>query len=420
LVSYLRYIGKMFWPSNLAALYPYHHSWPVWYILISACVIFGFSLAVLCLARKEPFLPVGWFWFLGTLVPVIGIVQVGEQSIADRYTYFPMVGLLIALVWGVSGVVQQHRWVKMSLTVVCVAVLVALSVCAKNQIRYWRTSMDLLTHTLTVAGGSALIHNNLGALLENQNDIAGAKLHFIEALRLEPSYDRARYNLARMLAAEGKSDDAASEIKGMSRAWELESHQTLAKIFLQQSKTNETIAQWAAAVPLDPTNASLRESLGLHLAQQGKTAEASEQFAALVQLRPDAEAHYYLALSLVAQGKTREAAEHYQNAIRLKPDWPEPLNDLAWIFATDPHPDLRNGPEAVRLAERACNLSNRGEARFLGTLDAAYAEAGRFQDAITQCDQTIKLAVSTGQQEIGELAAKRLELYRAGRPFHQP
>jgi Flp pilus assembly protein TadD len=140
----------------------------------------------------------------------------------------------------------------------------------------------------------------------------------------------------------------------------------------------------------------------------------------LVRLRPDAQAHYYLALSLVVEGKAELAAEHYRETIRLKPDWPEPLNDLAWLLATSSRATLRNGPEAVRLAEQACDLSGHKEARFLGTLDAAYAEAGRFAEAITVAEQARTLAQAAGNQEVATAAASRLELYRAGRAYHQP
>jgi Putative Zn-dependent protease, contains TPR repeats len=419
LISYVRYIGKLFWPSDLAALYPYHRAWPLWHVLSAALLVFALSLVVVSFARKKPFLAVGWFWYLGTLVPVIGIVQVGEQSIADRYTYFPSIGLCIALIWAVACLAHHWRWIKPLIATAAVLLLAFFSICARNQIKYWCTSLDLLTHTLTVAGGSAMIHNNMGILLESQNNLTEAKEHFIEAIRLEPAYDRARFNLARILAAEGRSQDAVSEITGMSRAWELEAHQTLAKIFQEQMKTNEAISQLAAAIPLDPTNASLRESFGLLLAEQGKTAEASEQFAALVQMRPDPQSHYHLALLLLIQGKAEESIIHYKEAIRLKPDWPEPLNDLAWLLATYSRAELRDGPRAVELAERACKLTNFREARFLGTLDAAYAEAGRFTEAMTTAEQAKTLALAAGNKTIAALAEERLKLYRSGAPFHR-
>jgi len=157
----------------------------------------------------------------------------------------------------------------------------------------------------------------------------------------------------------------------------------------------------------------------LFLAQQGNPAEAAKQFAVLAQLRPDAESHYRLALSLDLLGQPERAADHYRQAIRLKPEWVEPLNDLAWMLATTPSQQLLDPTEAVRLAERACELSQYKEARFLGTLDAAYAAAGRFSEAITMAEQARKLALAEGNQQLAEMAAARLELYRSGQPYRQ-
>ena len=154
-------------------------------------------------------------------------------------------------------------------------------------------------------------------------------------------------------------------------------------------------------------------------AQQGKLEEAVREFQEQLRLQPDAQAHYNLALARVMQGKLKEAGIHYELAIKLKPDWPTALNDLAWIRATAPQAELRDGAEAVRLAERACGLSGGKEARFLGTLDAAYAEAGRFNEAIRTAEKTRQLAVAAGEKEVAAAAEQRLALYRKKQPFRQ-
>lgn len=419
-VSYMRYIGKMIWPARLAVFYPLQPSWPAWEVLLAVAALVALSVAAVRLARRHPFIPVGWFWFLGTLVPVIGLIQVGEQALADRYTYIPMIGLFIVLAWG--GWEMAARWPQRNFRLgsLSVLVVVLLAVGTRIQLQYWRTGRALLEHSLEAGGPSAVIHGNLGVILVEQGHFVEAERHFAEALRLQPDYDRARLGLMITLARQGKMDAANRAIRDMKPGWEAEARRQLGEGYLEERKVSEAIEQFSAAVKLDPTNAPIRERLGLILAQDGKTAEASEQFAALVRLRPDAQARYYLALSLVTTGKPEQAAEQYRQALQLKPDWPEALNDLAWLLATCPRPELRQPAEAVQLAERACRLSGYREARFLGTLDAAYAEAGRFAEAIAIAEEARSLALTAKDQAVADAAASRLELYRAGRAYHQP
>jgi len=420
LVSYVKYMAKMIWPADLAVLYPHQPHLPGWQVIGAAALLLGLSLGALRLWRTRPYVPVGWFWFVGTLVPAIGLVQVGEQAMADRFTYIPSIGLLVLTVWWVSDLAPRGRLRNLALGGGAVLVVALLTLGTRVQLSYWRTNKALLEHAIAVTGGTAVIHNNLGVILADAGDWPEAERHFNEALRLDPAYARARINLATGLARQDKAADAVRQLRDMEPVWQAEGHRQLAKIFLEQTKADEAIAQFAAALKLEPGDAASRESLGLALAQQGKAGEASAQFAELVRLRPDAQAHYYLALSLVVAGKAELAAEHYREAIRLKPDWPEPLNDLAWLLATASRPELRNAAEAVRLAERACDLTGHKEARFLGTLDAAYAEAGRFAEAITVAEEARNLGLAAQDQAVADSATARLELYRAGHAYHQP
>ena len=419
LVSYVKYMGKIAWPSDLAVLYP-HHAMPFWQPIAAAALLLGLSAGTLRLGRNRPYIPVGWFWFLVTLLPAIGLIQVGEQAMADRFTYVPSIGLFLLVVWWASELLPRWRWRTLALGSVAALVVALLAFGTWGQLRYWRTSKALLEREIAVTGGTAVIHNNLGAILANEGNWPEAEQHFSEALRLDPTYSRARISLAAGLARQDKPAQAVRLLQDLEPAWRAEGHRVLAETFLEQAKVTDAITQYLVAVKADPTNAAVREKLGLTLAEAGRTAEAAEQFSELVRIRPDAEAHYRLALSLVISGKPQAAAEHYREAIRLKPDWPEPLNDLAWMLATCAQPEVRNGAEAVRLAERACELSGHKEARFLGTLDAAYAEAGRFGEAITVAEEARKLALAAGDQGLSEAATARLELYRSGHAYHQP
>jgi Flp pilus assembly protein TadD len=385
-ISYMRYLGKMFWPLHLAVFYP-RPAWSIWLGILSAAAILILSLAALLAGRRWPYVAVGWLWFLGALVPVTAI-PLGDHSIADRYTYLPFIGLFLALVWGAVDVTAQRRIEPARFPAILgIAIMAVLALLSRNQVRYWRTSKELFEHVLAVSGESLMVHNDLGVTLEEQGDLAGAEDHFRAAIRLAPSNATPRVNLVRALTAEGK--------------------------------TNEVVAQYYEWLQLSPSDSTARENLGILLAQKGQAAGAVEQFEALVRLRPDAQSHYRLALARLMSGQPEEAIKHYQAAIQLKPDWPEPLNDLAWLRATYARADLRNGAEALQLAERACKLTQFKEARFVGSLDAAYAEAGRFPEAITTAEQARNLALAAGDKTIADLADDRLKLYRAGLPFHQ-
>jgi tetratricopeptide (TPR) repeat protein len=448
-VSYMRYLGKTFWPVNLSAFYPRLTSVSIPQVALSAATVILLSVTASCLARRRPYIFVGWFWFLGALVPVIGLPY-GDHSMADRYTYVPLIGIFIAIIWGLAAFIGESRsravpgasgaggssiptnplaqsdrlGVKGSillaaLTTGAILIVAISSFLSRHQLKYWRSSKDLLEHVLAVSGDSAMAHNNLGALLASQDDWPAAEKHFAQAARLQPGLPAPKVNLAKALAHEGKSQEAIEQLAGLNSAWEAEGHRQLAEIFLADMKTNAALEQYTSAVQLAPTDAAMRETLGFLLANCGKIPEATEQFTALVQLKPDAQSHYHLALSLLIQGKAEESIAHYSEAIRLKPDWPEPLNDLAWLLATYPRSELRNGHQAVELAERACRLANFREARFLGTLDAAYAESGRFPEAITAAEQAKSLALAADNKTIADLADERLKLYRSGLPFHQ-
>jgi tetratricopeptide (TPR) repeat protein len=417
-ISCLWYLEKLIWPDGLAVFYPRPASWPTGPAVFAAAILAFISLVALRLLRRAPFVPVGWAWFIGGLVPVSGLIALGDHAMADRYTYFPAIGLFLAVVWGAWELLSSWRYRNLSLGVAAALVICLLAYGAGAQLKYWRSSRDLLEHDLAIAGESSMVHNNLGWALAAQSEWVNAETHFRSALRLDPNLQSARLNLAVALAQQDRTVEALDTANALTDGPLMASRHMLGGIFLEKGYLVDAGRQYAAAVQQDPGDASARQGLGMALARQGKTAEAVEQFTTQLRLRPDARAHYHLALAYVILGKADLAAEHYQEAIRLNPDWPEPLNDLAWMRATHPMPALRNGAEAVRLAERACELTSHKEARFLGTLDAAYAEAGRFADAINQAEK-VRALVSASEPEVASAAEERLKLYKEGKPFRQ-
>jgi len=354
LVSYLRYLGKTIWPDNLAILYLHPREWPA--LTVGACgllLVVASSLAVWAF-RKRSYLFVGWFWFLGVLVPAIGLIQAGEQAMADRFSYVPLIGLFIAVTWGGWEAVQ--RWPQSRL-LAYVAALLALASClviTRGQLRHWKDSQAVFEHCVRVTPNNFVAHNNLGFALATQGKLEEAKAHYLEALRIQPYYAE-----------------------------------------------------------------SLR-NMGVVLTQQGKTEEGLRYLYEAVRVKPQFKDVYAkLGLALAAEGRFEEAVARYREALRLKPDWPEAHNNLAWILATHPDEKLRNGAEAVAHAQRACELTRYRVPIMVGTLAAAYAEAGSFDDAIATAQKAHEMALTKCQTELAKKNLELLNLYRSGKPYRE-
>ena len=608
LVSYLRYIGKLFWPHDLAVIYPYVYEWPSWLVGAAAALVLTVSWLALRLRRPSPYFPVGWFWFLGTLVPVIGLVQVGEQAMADRYTYIPSIGLFIVISWGAVQVLGNWPLRKRALITTAA---VTLSVCVgltRSQVACWQDGISLFEHAVAVTRNNATAHNSLGIALAAKNRLAEAVAQYRLALQINPSYGLAHnnlgvaltrlgrhdeavahyqsaldvdpedfdahfnlansfnpgfvdeaagdlnsrtrwanpeqsrehylkalalgpddisarvnlgnleaaegnlnaavryyqdalqvdpraalahFNLALALARIGKTNDA---VQSFSKAVELQpdnpeaqfqlanilasqgqleeaivhyrivlklrpthfmascnlggalaklnrfqeasryfaeairvrpdypdAHVHLGKVFALQGKLEEAVKEYATAARLEPNNPDLHRQTALLLVQQGRTEGAASCFSAVVKLKPeDPRAHYDLALVYVKLGQSDQAVAQFQKALRLKPDWVEAMNNLAWLLATAPESDVRNGTQAVALAGRACELTQHQDPNTLGTLAAAYAEDGDFEKAVATAMRAHQLAKETGRLETAKAVLVRLESYREKKAWHQP
>ena len=208
-VAYVAYLGKMFYPAALAALYPLPKGPPpALEVVVAVAILFAISTTVFCARRRQPYLLVGWLWYLGTLVPVIGPVQVGSQSMADRYTYLTQIGLYVAIAWGTAHVAGSWRYSSLGFAAVSAPVVAGLMVCAWQQTRHWRDSETLWTHTLACTLPNALAHNNLGALLASRGQVGEAIDHYRKALEIEPNLAEAHNNLGAALVGCGRLDEA--------------------------------------------------------------------------------------------------------------------------------------------------------------------------------------------------------------------
>jgi tetratricopeptide (TPR) repeat protein len=391
--AYERYISKTFWPADLSIFYTHPYHWPAVLVMGAALLLALWSGLFIWRARQNPYLVVGWFWFLGTLIPTIGLVQVGSQSMADRYMYIPSIGLFIMVVWGLNDFLNWRPHWRRIATLAGGVALAGCLVGTEIQLSYWQNSIKLFRHAIEATPDNFVAYTCLGETLRdlgvnNKEAMTNALMLCAEAVRIAPNSPVAQYNYGMTL--------------------------------LQNQGLNEALEHLDAAARLAPHNSEIQYNLGLVLLLHGKPDEAASPFAAALVERPDfAEAHRRLAQALSQQYKSKEAISHYRAALRLKPDFTDALNELAWILATAPDSTLRSGTEAVPLAKRACELTKNQQATFLTTLSAAYAEAGQYPDAIVAAQRAGKLAQLAGQKEIAAQDEELLKLYQAGHPFRE-
>ena len=373
LVSYVRYLGNMFWPTDLAAIYPHPASryylrdqWPGWEICAAGLLLLAVSALCLCQVRRRPYLAVGWFWYLGMMVPVIGLIQAGEQAMADRYTYLPLIGPVLSLVWllaegrGEKQIGASLRrllppWAgNIALAALAMLAVVACSLLTRHQLHYWRNSVALFEHTVEVTADNHGAQFALGVGLEKEGQVRRAMVHYRVAVDILPSYAEAHFNIGHLFRVQG--------------AWQ----------------------------------------------------RAADEFVTTLRYKPrDLKFRLNLAGVLLEGGQTREAVQRFEEALQIDPDSTEALNNLAWMLAANSDPAIRNGARAVEYGERACQLTQFKQTTMVGTLAAAYAEAGRFADAVAAAEKACALAGQNGEQALLKRNRQLLELYRAGQPYHE-
>jgi Flp pilus assembly protein TadD len=289
-VSTIAYLGKAIWPTRLSVFYP-HPGEQLSFLVAagSGALIIFFSFVAISARRSHPYVTFGWFWYLVTLAPVIGLIQVGTQGMADRYTYIPLVGPFIAISWGVADFLRGRRVV---LALLATAVAVALGIRAHQQAAYWRDSVTLFEHALTVTKDNAVAHSNLGRAYLGQGNLERAMTHAREVLRIEPTAGDSHFNLGVILERSGRIDEALASYREAVRFAPAMSgaHLNLGILLAAQGQIQEAEAQFREAVRTQPESFSARNNLGAVLAGQGAVDEAIEQFEAAARLDPASEA----------------------------------------------------------------------------------------------------------------------------------
>jgi protein O-mannosyl-transferase len=454
LAAYVAYIQKCFYAGKLAVFYPYQEI-PAGEALWAGLLLLGVTVVSIRLARSRPYLVVGWFWFLVVLLPVIGLVQVGSQAMADRYSYLPFVGLFLILAWGVFEATPASSLWRLGVSLGCASLLLALFAGTRSQIRFWRDSVTLFAHAVEVTAPNAMAlnnlgmglfetgkadraaecfqaaldlapafahaHYNLGTTLAFRGRYAEAETRFRAALKSRPGYTDALVSLGSVLAMEGKNEEAEAVLRESvrQRPRDLKLRLNFGNVLAARGKTAEGLAEYYAATRLDPQDAVLRVTLGSWLVDLGQTDEGLVQLQEALRLQPTAAAHEMVAAVLARRGDWSGAMQQNREALRLQPESLTALINLAWILATSPDEKVRDGAAAVRGAERACELSAYTNTLAVTTLAAAYAEAGRFAEAAGTARKACALASASGAAALLQKNQELLERFKAGLPYHE-
>jgi tetratricopeptide (TPR) repeat protein len=323
LVSYAAYFLQMLWPAGLAVFYPYPQG-----SLVVPALIAGIALAAVTgLAIRDfplrPYLAVGWLWYLITLLPVIGLIQVGAQARADRYTYIPMIGLATALVWGVSEALERRPRIQMALAA---ALCVACLTVTWRQLQYWRDSISLYQHAIDVTSENYVARFNLASVLETRGELAEAAAQLRETVRIRPRFALAHSALGQLLARQGLPEQSLPELQtAVSLKPDLgDVHVRLGSVLGALGRNEEAAVAFAEGIRLQPENADAHYNFGIALAQGDKLQDAAREFRATVKLRPaDVEARYNLGIALDRLGQSDAAIAELSEAVRIKPDFKE-------------------------------------------------------------------------------------------------
>ena len=395
LASCAVYLGQMIWPAHLAVLYPFpYNGVPVWETALAGALLTGVSVLAWKQRQIRPWLLIGWLWYLIMLLPVLGLIQVGSQSHADRYTYLSQIGIYIALTWLVTEFFLSFANLKPALRLSLAAslacsVIAALTVCAAHQATFWQNSESLFSRALACTTDNDEVHSHLGGAYVLDGNLDAALIQFHEALKIRPGNIEALYNYGLALHLEGKLDEAA--------------------------------AQYRKVLEIRPDRYDARCNLAGVLARQGKTDEAIAQYEQALQIDSNLWAvHLNLGDALLKKNKPLQAIAHYQKALQIHPDSVQVQNTLAWILATARDSSQRDGPKALALARQANDSADGQNPVLLQTLAAALAETGQFSNAVETARRALRLAEAQSKHSLAGQLQSEIQLYQAGRPFHMP
>jgi tetratricopeptide (TPR) repeat protein len=381
IVSYARYLGKTVWPLDLAVLYPHPEHWPFWQVGLAATLIAAITLGAIRLARQLPFLPAGWFWYLGTLVPVIGLVQVGSQSIADRYTYLPLIGVFIMFAWGASHLTTRLRLSGGVVAGVAAVILCACAAMSVRQARFWQNSGTLFSHAVAVTENNYVAYNNLGAWYMVQSQAQDALSSLQNAFQIVASH------------GSGRAENSSLASFGPPPSVEVVTNSGYASVLnnlglalARAGREKESLPYFRRAVELKPKDPEYWDNFGQALLTQNQAPQAIECFQAALRIRPDfGKAHFNLANALAALGRLDDALGEYRLALRqcAEPEEVHTRFGIALAQKGSNEEAIAHFQEAVRLSPNSPLYHN--------NLGNALTGKGRNEEAMREFGEALRL-----------------------------
>jgi tetratricopeptide (TPR) repeat protein len=422
LLSYFTYLGQTLWPRNLAVFYPFPKTIPIGLPILAALLLLGFSVLAVRWRGRRPYLFTGWFWYLLTLLPVIGLIQVGSQSHADRYVYLPLIGIFALATWTLLELLKSIALPNTVISSAAIAVLTACLFVTHRQISYWTDSETLFRWALAVTEDNRIAHDNLGTALMRRGQVDEAIGHFKATLRLKPDDPEELNNLALVLLRKGETGEAISLLEQALRLRPRDdsTHYSLGLAYGQTGRLEDAQKQFAEALRLQPGRADARCGLGIVLLRLRQPDQAIAELNEALRLNPRyPEAHYQLGVALMGKGQVAPAIENFYHAILLKPDYVDAHRSLAIALGSQgklddaiqefqnilgitpdnaqAHCDLgialmRNGRvnEGVREFQKAVALAP-ASAESHANLGAALARTGRIEEGIPHLQEALRL-----------------------------
>jgi tetratricopeptide (TPR) repeat protein len=422
-ISYISYIGKMIWPSGLAVFYPLPRAdFSNTTVVICTLLFVLISVMSIYIGRRRKYIAFGWLWYVGTLVPVIGLVQSGAQAMANRYMYIPMVGLLMIAVWAVKDLVGNRPRLKVVMAVFAGVVLSSAIIITRMQVRHWQNNITLFEYALKVTKNNSIAENSYGCALFDEGRVTEAIQHLSNAVRISPTFSDARKNLGKVLLKEGKSNEAIAcfneLIKRKKESAEVYYH--LAMASGMQGKYDDAIKYYSKTLDIDPKYPDAHGRMGTALLAAGRTKEAIAQLNEAAQIKPDrAEVYVNLGTAYTQLGRYEQAIQNWLRAVQLDANNADTLNNLAWLLATAGNITVQDANKAIEFAQRACELKGYNEPEFLDTMGAAYAAGGRFEDAIKTAQEAVNAAKARDREDLAGEIEKRIKLYQSGQRYRQ-
>ncbi len=423
-VSYISYIGKMIVPRGLAIFYQSSHTiFPKtegWF-----CAILFFLISFLCIymSRRRKYTAVGWLWYVGTLVPMIGLVQCGFQDMANRYMYLSMLGLLFIIGWAVKEFVEKRQRLRTAAILSAAILLTVLVVLTRMQVKHWQNSLTLFEYGLETTTDNTTIETNYGiALFYEAGRLDEAASHLSKAVRLSPTFAKARNNLGKVFLKQGKANEAVECFNELIQQKQdsAEVHYNLAIGLGMQNKYEEAIKQLSKTLEMDSDYPDAQNRIGIALMAIGKPDEAIWHFDQALRTDKDkSEVYGNLGTAYMRLGKYGPGIYNFNKAVENKPDSIVNLNCLAWALATVEDTSLRDVNRAIEAAGRVCELTDNNNAEYLDTLAITYAAAGRFEEAKATAGKALIIAKANKQEALAGEIKERIKLYEGGQPYRR-